>query len=38
MLAKTIQAGTVPAEITYTDVKSYPSIDELASHSKRRTT
>jgi len=36
MLAQTIHTGTVPAERTYTDVRSYPPIDELASHGKKR--
>jgi len=37
MLAKTIHAGTIPAERTYTDVRSYPPIEELTSHAKKRT-
>lgn len=37
MLAKTVQSGTLPAERTFTDVRSYPSISDLvASHGKKR--
>lgn len=36
MLEKTIQSGVMPAERTYTDVRSYPTIADLAArHSKK---
>jgi ribose transport system substrate-binding protein len=35
MLAKTIQTGVLPAERTFTDVRSFPPIDDLATRSKR---
>jgi len=37
MLAKTIHSGVMPAELTFTDVRSYPALEELtAAHSKKR--
>ncbi len=37
MIAKTVLSGTLPAERTFTDVRSYPSIPDLAaSYSKKR--
>jgi ribose transport system substrate-binding protein len=37
MLARTVQSGTLPADRTFTDVRSYPTIAELAtSYGKKR--
>jgi len=37
MLAKTVQSGALPPERTFTDVRSFPSIADLAtSHGKKR--
>jgi ribose transport system substrate-binding protein len=37
MLTKTVQSGALPPERTFTDVRSYPPIADLAtSHAKRR--
>jgi ribose transport system substrate-binding protein len=36
MLARNIHSGTIPAERTYTDVRSYPSIEELALQGRKR--
>jgi ABC-type sugar transport system substrate-binding protein len=37
MLAKTVQSGVLPPERTFTDVRSFPSIADLAvSHGKKR--
>jgi hypothetical protein len=36
MLARNIHSGTIPAERTYTDVRSYPSIEKLALQGRKR--
>jgi ribose transport system substrate-binding protein len=36
MLAKTSRGGALPPERTFTDVRSFPSLDNLAAESKKR--
>lgn len=36
MLAKTMRGGALPPERTFTDVRSYPSLDELATPLRKR--
>jgi hypothetical protein len=37
MLAKTVQSGALPADRTFTEVRSYPTIADLAtSYGKKR--
>jgi len=35
MLAKTMQSGTMPPERTFTEVRSFPSIEEIQAHPRK---
>jgi ribose transport system substrate-binding protein len=36
MLAKSMRGGSLPSERTFTDVRSYPSLDELTTRAKQK--
>jgi ribose transport system substrate-binding protein len=36
MLARTLQTGVLPPHRTFTDVRSFPSIEDLGAHAKKR--
>jgi len=36
MLAKSVQSGTLPPERSFTDVRSFPSISDLAASYKKK--